>query len=112
MKITGTPIPPESFIAEIERLRPHYQSITATDAGRRQMLDHFERFVQTIDITSVQIPMDRSKQFEDGFHHALGRCVTWLHERANLMNDPHARAILNSAANALGGHGFTKDKPG
>lgn len=27
---------------EIIRLRPHYQSQTATDAGRRQILDHFE----------------------------------------------------------------------
>lgn len=34
------------LLAEINRLRPHYQSMTATDAGRRQMLDHFEKVIQ------------------------------------------------------------------
>lgn len=32
------------LLDEIDRLRPHYQSGTATDAGRRQMLDHFAEF--------------------------------------------------------------------
>lgn len=30
------------------------------------------------------------------------RCVAWLHARADSMNDPHARAVLNSAATNLG----------
>lgn len=28
--------------------------------------------------------------------------ITWLHRRAEQMNDPHARAVLNSAAFQLG----------
>ena len=28
--------------------------------------------------------------------------ITWLHEEAARMNDPHARRLLNSAAFALG----------
>ncbi|MCJ8138632.1 hypothetical protein [Falsirhodobacter halotolerans] len=32
------------LLAEVARLRPHYQSQTATDIARRQMLDHFEKF--------------------------------------------------------------------
>ncbi|MCG7507107.1 hypothetical protein [Mesorhizobium retamae] len=34
----------ERFRQEIERLTPHYQSQTATDAGRRQILEHFDAF--------------------------------------------------------------------
>lgn len=34
-----------AVMAEIRRLRPHYASNTATDAGRRQMLDHFEKLL-------------------------------------------------------------------
>lgn len=30
---------------EIERLRPHYQSNSMLDHGRRQMLDHFEKIL-------------------------------------------------------------------
>lgn len=30
-----------AVVAEVERLRPHYLSQTATDIARRQMLDHF-----------------------------------------------------------------------
>lgn len=37
----------KSVLEEIERLRPHYQAeISYVDAGRRQMLDHFEKFIQ------------------------------------------------------------------
>jgi len=31
-------------MGEINRLRPHYRSVFAIDAGRRQMLDHFSQF--------------------------------------------------------------------
>ncbi len=34
----------DRFRQEIARLLPHYQSQTATDAGRRQMLEHLEAF--------------------------------------------------------------------
>lgn len=35
----------ERVVARIQALRPNYQSNTATDAGRRQMLDYFEEFI-------------------------------------------------------------------
>lgn len=38
-----------AVLAEIARLRPHYQSeISHVDAGRRQMLDHLEKFILNI----------------------------------------------------------------
>lgn len=40
------------------------------------------------------------------YYSGVRACITWLHRRAASMNDPHARAILNSAAFALGA-----DKP-
>lgn len=39
-------LPPErpaTLLAEIERLRPHYQGGSIKDHARRQMLDHFEK---------------------------------------------------------------------
>lgn len=33
-----------ALLAEVKRLRPHYQSGTSTDIARRQLLDHFEAF--------------------------------------------------------------------
>ncbi len=41
---------------------------------------------------------ERANGFRDGLRYA----VTWLHERAREMNDPHAKAILNTAAFHLG----------
>lgn len=38
-----------------------------------------------------------------GKRDGLRWAITWLHRRADSMNDPQARAILNSAAFALGG---------
>lgn len=29
-------------------------------------------------------------------------CIAWLHQYADTMNDPHARAVLNTAAHGLG----------
>lgn len=37
-----------------------------------------------------------------GKRDGLRYSITWLHQRANQMNDPHAKAVLNSAAYALG----------
>lgn len=39
----------EAVLSEIARLTPNYQSqMSAVDAGRRQMLEHFDRFVRKI----------------------------------------------------------------
>lgn len=43
-------------------------------------------------------PPDRRLGKRDGLRYA----ITWLHRRAGQMNDPHARAVLNSAAFDLG----------
>ena len=37
-----------------------------------------------------------------GYQDAAREMITWLHEEAARMNDPHARRLLNSAAFALG----------
>ena len=44
----------------------------------------------------------RSQQFQEGQRSALKRVIEWLHRRAESMNDPNAKAILNSAAFQLG----------
>lgn len=44
---------------------------------------------------------DRALGFRDGIRHA----VTRLHEMANEMNDPWAKAVLDCAANSLGREG-------
>lgn len=41
-------------------------------------------------------------EHERGRRDGLRWAVTWLHERANEMNDPHATLILHSAATNLG----------
>lgn len=53
----------------------------------------------------------RSAQYEQGRRNGIKSCIEWLHTRADEMNDPHARAILNSAAFGLGQqfrHGTTE----
>lgn len=37
-----------------------------------------------------------------GHRDGIRSAITWLHERAKEMNDPHARQVLNSAATNLG----------
>lgn len=37
-----------------------------------------------------------------GFRAGQRWAITWLHERAKSMNDPHARDVLNSAAFQMG----------
>jgi hypothetical protein len=44
----------------------------------------------------------RSTQFEDGRRNGVKACVEWLHREADRMNDPHARLVLNNAANGVG----------
>lgn len=46
----------------------------------------------------VSYPEGERRQFNRGVKAA----IQWLHEEAARMNDPHARAILNSAAFHLG----------
>lgn len=43
-------------------------------------------------------PKPRSGDFQRG----VRTCIEWLHQRAREMNDPHAKAVLNSAAFSLG----------
>jgi hypothetical protein len=44
----------------------------------------------------------RAPQYMHGRREAIKWAVTWLHQRALEMNDPHAKAILNSAAFNMG----------
>lgn len=45
----------------------------------------------------------RHPLFREGYRCCTRDAVTWLHNRATEMNDPQARAVLNVAANTLGG---------
>ena len=36
------------------------------------------------------------------FNQGVRACIAWLHKRAGEMADPHARAVLNTAAFHLG----------
>ncbi|HRK24826.1 MAG TPA: hypothetical protein PLQ11_07720 [Beijerinckiaceae bacterium] len=45
----------------------------------------------------------RTPAFMHGVRHAEKRMQTWLHERAEWMNDPNATSVLHSAAFDLGG---------
>lgn len=47
--------------------------------------------------------MSKIPEYLRGHRDATRAAVTWLHRRAQSMNDPHAKAILDSAANDLGG---------
>ena len=40
----------------------------------------------------------RRPQYRDGQRNALKWAITFLHEEASLMNDPHAKSVLNNAA--------------
>lgn len=46
--------------------------------------------------------MSTSEDRKLGKRDGLRYTITWLHRRAEGMNDPHAKAILNSAAFDLG----------
>lgn len=41
-------------------------------------------------------------EYQRGYQDAAREMITWLHEEAARMNDPHARRLLNGAAFALG----------
>ncbi len=44
----------------------------------------------------------RCPQYLQGRREAVKWAITWLHTRAEQMNDPHAKAILNVAATDMG----------
>lgn len=54
----------------------------------------------------------------NGFSAGVRSCIAWLSKRANGMNDPHAKAVLNSAAFSLGAskpifaHPLPQGRPG
>lgn len=48
--------------------------------------------------------MDRDPKHIEGYRRAAKDAVEFLHERAEAFNDPHAKAILNSAAFSIGVH--------
>jgi hypothetical protein len=41
-------------------------------------------------------------EYQRGYQDAARQMITWLHEEAASMNDPHARRLLDCAAFALG----------
>ena len=41
-------------------------------------------------------------EYQRGYQDAAREMITWLHEEAARMNDPHARRLLDSAAFTLG----------
>jgi hypothetical protein len=44
----------------------------------------------------------RCPQYLQGRREAIKWAITWLHARAEQMNDPHAKAILNVAGTEMG----------
>lgn len=41
-------------------------------------------------------------EYQRGYQDAARQMITWLHEEAATMNDPHARRLLDGAAFKLG----------
>jgi hypothetical protein len=41
-------------------------------------------------------------EYQRGYQDAARKMITWLHEEAASMNDPHARRLLDDAAFAIG----------
>ena len=41
-------------------------------------------------------------EYQRGYQDAARQMITWLHEEAATMNDPHARRLLDGAAFMLG----------
>ena len=46
--------------------------------------------------------MSSLPDYDRGYRDGLRAAVTWLANRAGSMTDPHAQAVLNSAATNLG----------
>ena len=43
----------------------------------------------------------RISEYERGFQDGMREAITWLHDEARRMNDPHAQRLLNSAGLSL-----------
>jgi len=54
--------------------------------------------------------MARSHEYTQGKRAGIKWAITWLHARANEMNDEHAKAILNTAAFNMGVENRTDDQ--
>lgn len=52
----------------------------------------------------------RSEQYTQGYRAAWKDAIEWLRRRVDEMNDPHAKAVLNSAAFSLGAAKASHDK--
>lgn len=48
------------------------------------------------------IVKSRSDDYAAGHRRAMRAAIAWLHRRAELMNDQHAKQVLHSAAFSLG----------
>lgn len=46
--------------------------------------------------------MTQKPDYDRGWQDGLRWAVTWLHNRSDEMNDPHAKQVLNAAAFNLG----------
>ncbi|NVZ10566.1 hypothetical protein HW932_14975 [Allochromatium humboldtianum] len=44
----------------------------------------------------------KANEYRRGYHDGLREAIAWIHARAEEMNDPHAKAVLNTAAFHLG----------
>ena len=44
----------------------------------------------------------RISEYERGFQDGMREAITWLHDEARRMKDPHAQRLLNSAGLSLG----------
>ncbi len=53
--------------------------------------------------------MSRSPEYTHGMRAGIKWAITYLHERAGYMSDPHARAVLNEAAFNMGRDAKTTD---
>ena len=41
-------------------------------------------------------------EYRRGYHDGLREAIAWIHAQAEEMNDPHAKAVLNTEAFHLG----------
>ena len=55
--------------------------------------------------------MSRLPEYNRGYQDGVRWAISWLHERARSMNDPHAKAVLNTAGFNLGVE-WSRVKPG
>ena len=54
--------------------------------------------------------MSRSPEYTQAYRAAIKDAVTFLHDEAKRMNDPHAVMVLNNAAFHMGNH-FARPTP-